>query len=275
MKNPIRLWLSKYDLWQSTSPVVVFAKKHMDTRRDTKEPPTKSAAIEAMGKDFLYRFNEARSKDPDFISEQRVLALTVANMFAGSDTTAISLRAIFYYLLKNPSTMDELTLELTSESKAGRFTRDDALVRWEEARDLPYLSAVIKEALRCHPAVGLLLERVVPPQGAKICGHYFPGGTIVGCSAWVLHRNEDIFGRDPGQFRPERWIEASQEQQAKMNQALFAFGAGARTCAGKNISQLEMYKVVPAIIRMFEVSLQSCSVGKDTWMRELTEHLEM
>ncbi|KAJ4420104.1 hypothetical protein N0V82_004551 [Gnomoniopsis sp. IMI 355080] len=197
---------------------------------------------------------EARLKDPDFISEQRVLALTVANMFAGSDTTAITLRAIFYHLLKNPSAMEKLTSELARESKAGRFTRDDALVKWVEAKDLCYLSAVIKEALRCHPAVGLPLERVVPSQGVNICGHYLPGGTIVGCSAWVLHRNEDIFGRDYDKFRPERWIDSSKEHQSQMNQALFSFGAGSRTCAGKNISLLEMYKVVPAIIRMFEVS---------------------
>lgn len=215
---------------------------------------TKEAALDLMGKDFLSRFMEARLKDPEFISEQRVLALTVANMFAGSDTTAITLRAIFYYILKNPSTMEKLTSELTRESKAGSFTRDDALVKWEEAKDLCYLSAVIKEALRCHPAVGLPLERVVPPQGASICGRHLPGGTIVGCSAWVIHRNEDIFGSDSAKFRPERWVEASQEQQTRMNQALFAFGAGSRTCAGKNISLLEMYKVVPAIIRMFEVS---------------------
>lgn len=42
-------------------------------------------------RDFLSKFHEAHQKDPDFMSQERVLALTVANMFAGSDTTAISL----------------------------------------------------------------------------------------------------------------------------------------------------------------------------------------
>lgn len=41
-------------------------------------------------RDFLSRFQEAHQKDPEFMSQERVLALTVANMFAGSDTTAIS-----------------------------------------------------------------------------------------------------------------------------------------------------------------------------------------
>lgn len=230
----------------------------MAHRRDTEGAVIKTVARESMGRDFLSRFKEARLKDPDFISEQRVLALTVANMFAGSDTTAITLRGVFYYLLKNPSAMEKLTAELSRQSKAGKLTRDDALVRWDEVRDLPYLGAVIKEALRCHPAVGLPLERVVPPAGINLCGHHIPGGTIVGCSAWVMHRNEAIFGPAAHEFHPERWMEAPMEQQIKMNNTLFSFGAGSRTCLGKHISQLEIYKLVPAVIRMFEVRAREC-----------------
>lgn len=45
---------------------------------------------------------------------------------------------------------------------------------FKEAQNLPYLQAVIKEALRLHPASGLPLGRVVPKGGAEIAGHYFP-----------------------------------------------------------------------------------------------------
>jgi cytochrome P450 len=258
IKNSIRMWMSKLDLLNLNSPVVEFAKKRMaetshfnEMKSGDQEPPEDGPKR----KDFLTRFKEAGVKDPAFIGEERVLALTVANMFAGSDTTAISLRAIFYYLLKDPSKMQKLTEELSYQSTSGKFTRDDGLVRWEEARELPYLGAVISEALRCHPAVGLTLERVVPSQGVTIAGHFLPGGIIAGCSAWVLHRDETIFGSHPEEFRPERWIDASPEQRRGMSNALFSFGAGARTCIGKNISLLEMYKLVPAVIRTFEVSV--------------------
>ncbi|KAH7022054.1 pisatin demethylase [Ilyonectria destructans] len=253
IKNPLKLWLK---LGNTTSPVVTFARKQMATRDFAKEKNTDESSNKGpVRKDFLSRFHEAHIKDPAFISEDRVLALTVANMFAGSDTTAITLRAIFYYLLKDPPKMEKLTAELVEQNNAGRFTRDDALVRWDEVRDLPYLGAVINEALRCHPAAGLTLERVVPPQGITVAGHHLPGGTIAGCSAWVIHRDESIFGSDASEFRPERWIDATAEQQARMKNALFSFGAGSRTCIGKNISLLEMYKLVPAIIRTFEIKL--------------------
>ena len=204
-------------------------------------------------KDFLTRFLEAKSKEPTFIDDERVLALTVANMFAGSDTTAITLRAIFYFLLKNPAQRQKLIDELKDMHVTGRFAHPDGVVSWEEVRDLPYLGACVKESMRLHPAVGLTLERIVPPEGIEVCGQYLPGGTIVGCSAWALHSKESIFGANTDKFLPERWIDISTEKQIEMNSALFSFGMGSRTCIGKNISLLEMFKLVPAVFRRFDV----------------------
>lgn len=92
----------------------------------------------------------------------------------------------------------------------------------------------------------------MPEGGATLSGQYVPPGTIVGISAWILHRNTQIFGHDVDTFRPERWLD-DPEKAAVMNQFLFSFGAGARTCAGNNVSYLEMYKLVPAILRTFDV----------------------
>jgi cytochrome P450 len=201
-------------------------------------------------RDFLSRFLEAGEKDPEFMTRDRILTMTSANMFAGSDTTAITLRAIFYYLLQNPRCMRLLMKELDGIELAGR---EDVLPSWNEVKELPYLTAVVKEALRCHPAAGLTLERVTPPAGISVSGYFLPGGTIVGCSPWTLHLNESIFGERPQQFRPERWLDVSKEKKAEMNNTLFTFGAGSRTCIGKNISLLEMHKLVPALLRRFEV----------------------
>lgn len=249
LKNPIRTWLQSQGLFMSGSSIASF------TARCMKEKETEKQSYDGnMSRDFLSRFLEAHDKDPSFISRERVMALTNSNIFAGSDTTAISLRAIFYYLLKDPPKLHKLMEELTNAETAGHFTRSDRLVKWDEARDLPYLSAVIKEALRCHPAVGLTLERIVPPQGITICNHFVPGGTNVGCSAWAIHRSKRVFGDDAAAFRPERWIEADDAKASEMNGFFFSFGAGSRTCIGKNISYLEMYKLVPAVLRTFEVS---------------------
>ncbi|KAL1965265.1 hypothetical protein VTN77DRAFT_5867 [Rasamsonia byssochlamydoides] len=182
--------------------------------------------------------------------------MAVSMAFAGSETTAISLAAVFYYLLKNPACLRRLREELDTAVQTGLIeNRPSGLVSWAESQRLPYLDACIKEAFRVHPAAGLPLERVVPAQGMDIAGHWVPGGTIVGCSAWVIHRREEIFGPDVDLYRPERWLEASEEQLKVMNGTMFQFGAGSRTCIGKNISLMEIYKLVPSFLRRFDVHL--------------------
>lgn len=205
-------------------------------------------------RDFLSRFQEAHDKDPDFIGQDRVLALTVANMIAGSDTTAISLRAIFYNLVQNPDKLAKLHDELDEVAKNRGASNRDEFLSWNDVRELPYLSAVINESLRTHPATGLPLERIVPSSGFNIDETILPAGTNVGCNAWVLHLDEKIWGPKPESWIPERWIDATPAQKQEMKNSLFSFGAGARTCIGKNISYLEMYKLVPAVLREFDVS---------------------
>ncbi len=191
------------------------------------------------------------------MTDSQVLASCTSMIFAGSETTAISLSAVFHNLLENPRVYKKLVNELDQAVEDSVIAnRTNNKVSWTESQKLPYLDACIQESLRVHPAAGLILERVVPPQGIEICGRFVPGGTIVGCNAWVLHRRPEVFGQDVDSFRPERWIEASPEQLKEMKATMLTFGAGARTCLGKNISLLELYKLVPTFLRNFEIELR-------------------
>jgi len=57
----------------------------------------------------------------------------------------------------------------------------------------------------------------------------------VGMNAHVVHRDKGVFGEDADLFRPERWLE-SEARNKEMEKYLLTFGAGSRTCVGKNIS---------------------------------------
>lgn len=60
---------------------------------------------------------------------------------------------------------------------------------------------------------------------------------------------------NPEVFEPERWIENTPEKLQEMERSFLAFGAGSRTCIGKNISLMEMAKIVPQLLREYKISL--------------------
>lgn len=81
---------------------------------------------------------------------------------------------------------------------------------------------MFQETFRFHPNTGEILERRVPNEGAIIDGYHIPGGTVVGVNAWVLHFNKEIFGYDADEFRPERWLDSSEERKQEMRRYSFA-----------------------------------------------------
>jgi cytochrome P450 len=257
LKNPILRLLDHYGIMNFSFAVATFAKSRMEERL-VEMAKNKAAGIDEFANrraDLLSMFLKAKADRPDFMTDQRVLTMAVSMAFAGSETTGISLASVFYYLLKTPRCYYRLLEELDDAIESGKIQdRPSGLVSWAESQTLPYLDACIKEAFRMHPAAGLPLERVTPPHGAEICGLHIPGGTIVGCSAWIIHRRSEIYGDDVDYYRPERWLEADKERLKEMNAHMFHFGAGSRTCIGKNISLLEIYKLVPSFLRRFEVS---------------------
>ncbi|KAL3455413.1 hypothetical protein BJX64DRAFT_282096 [Aspergillus heterothallicus] len=250
-KNPIFDALQKWGIADNSHPVAVFARQRMRERMSTDitNPMTHKG-------DLLTMFMKAGKDRPDFMTEKRVLTMAVSMAFAGSETTAISLAAVFYYLLKNPQYMQRVREELDNAVKAGTIeNRPTGLVSWAESQKLPFLDACIKEAFRIHPAAGLHLERVVPASGIEISAHFIPGGTIVGCTPWVIHRREEIFGPDVDKFNPDRWLTTPPDRLKTMNSMMLQFGSGSRTCIGKNISLMEIYKLVPSFLRRFDVQL--------------------
>ncbi|KAJ6163409.1 hypothetical protein N7497_003388 [Penicillium chrysogenum] len=240
----------------STGAVARFARARLDERLNQQR--TSPAA--KTHKDFLDRFLEAKKEHPTIVNDNQVFSYTISNMNAGSDTTAISLRAILYYTLKDRRASMKLHQELTMALEENRISLP---VSWKQSQEqLPYLDAVIKEALRLHPAVGLMLERVVPAEGLQLPdGPFLPAGTIVGANPWIIHRHR-IFGEDVESFVPERWLKMNTESEAdfqdrkqKMLRATFTFGAGPRTCIGKNISLLEIYKLIPSLFLRYKVRI--------------------
>lgn len=170
-------------------------------------------------------------------------------LFAGSDTTAIAFRSLFYHLTKNPNVYEKLQNEIDHSFSSGQLKSP---VKFSEAIKLDFLSACIKEALRIHPGVQLSMGRVVLADGLELCGMFVPAGYWVGLNPAVVHFDKSIFGQDAEEFRPERWLGPD---ATMMDRHILSFGFGSRTCIGKNISLAELHKLTPEVLRSFELEL--------------------
>ncbi|KAF2859255.1 cytochrome P450 family protein [Piedraia hortae CBS 480.64] len=209
-----------------------------------------SAIRDSQGeKNILGKLRAVHKEKPNEFTFPNMANMAVSNLFAGSDTTAISLRAIFYHLLTNPEHLQKLLHEIDTFAAAGKLSDP---VQYSEAEKMPYLQAVIYEGIRLHPAVGMNLPRTVPEGGMALAGVFFPENYTVGANPWVMHRDKEVYGDDVDAFRPERWLG---EGSSDMLRYYMAFGMGARGCIGRNIAWLEISKLVPTLLRRYEMEI--------------------
>ncbi|KAK4671880.1 hypothetical protein QC764_609560 [Podospora pseudoanserina] len=210
--------------------------------------------------DYLQHFIDSKNTHPDTVHAGMVFGYLLVNLIAGADTTAITIRAIFYYVLKNPAVYARLVGEIRS---AG--IENSNAFPYFQARQLPYLEAVVREALRVHPAVAMPLERYVPAEGFTLPnGDFVPGGVAVGINPYIGNRNKTVWGSDADEFRPERWLrdvkggetdEEYKKRMQKWNACDLSFGAGSRICLGRNLALVETYKLVATVLNRYEVTL--------------------
>ncbi|KAM5350977.1 hypothetical protein ACJ41O_003700 [Fusarium nematophilum] len=195
---------------------------------------------------FVQRLLLNQQANPESLTQREIVTHALGNITAGSDTTSTTMRSIIYYCLKNPETYQKLSEEVR--------TRCTLPVTFASARDLPYLDAVIKEALRIHPPMAIMLGRTVPKGGATIGGYYMPGGTEVGINAWVLQRDPQVFP-EPESWKPERWLTDDVDHLSRMKKSFFAFGGGQHICSGRHISTMEITKLIPSLLIKYDLEL--------------------
>ena len=219
----------------------------------------KDANFDPKTPDYLHHFLESKQANPDLVDDGKIMGYLLINLIAGADTTAITIRAIFHFCLRNPDAYERLVREV----RAARFDTSEP-VPYSAARQLPYLEAVVREGMRMHPGVGMLLERYVPQTGLTLPdGGFVPPGTAVGINPYVAGRNRSVYGDDADAFRPERWLRAEGESEdahkarlQRMNAADLTFGAGSRICIGRHLATVEVYKIVASLVNRYDIELE-------------------
>ncbi|KAI4183587.1 MAG: hypothetical protein L6R41_005310 [Letrouitia leprolyta] len=200
------------------------------------------------------------SAHPTSISQKDVDAELLLLMIATPDTTSALICATLDNILHAPAIHSRVVTEIKAFDS--RHQLHSPVASYAEIKAMPYLTACVYEAARLCPSIPVVIPRRVSPGGLWINGFYIPEGTSIGASPSVINRDVCIFGPETDRFRPERWLERSDTEAAKMHRFLFSWGYGARQCAGKDLALMMTFKVCAQLFRDFEIGPISAASGR-------------
>ncbi|QDS74140.1 hypothetical protein FKW77_001144 [Venturia effusa] len=184
------------------------------------------------------------------MSKREIVSTFNIIVVAGAETVGTALSGTLWLLMKNPSAMKKLKEELYAAFE------NDKDINLAKTYQLPYLNAVIQEALRAYATAANSLRRTVEPGGANISGYDVPGGTFVGMPHPVAYVSPRNFS-EPKSFIPERWIDTSNPRFANDKRSVFRpFSAGPRNCVGQNLANSEIRMILARLVYNFDFELE-------------------
>jgi cytochrome P450 len=194
--------------------------------------------------DLLQNFLETKDEDGKPLDLEYVKAEILLVLLAGADTTGTTFQAIVRHVSQHPSALERILAEIESANLSEIPQYDEVVNR------CPYYIACVREAMRLNPAAPSIFPRLALSGGLDLYGMHAPEGTELTCNPWIVHRDPQVVGDDPDEFRPERWLE--DETRAKnMLTYNMVFGYGPRECLGKHLAMMELFKAPILFFRTF------------------------
>jgi sterol 14-demethylase len=206
-------------------------------------------------------------KDEDgalkFTADQ-VTGIFISMMFAGHHTTSGTSSWTLIEWLRHPEILAGVVAELDD------LYADGSAVSFQALREIPLLEASLKETLRLHPPLILLLR--LAKQSIEIGGHLIEAGTMVGASPRVSNRIAEDFP-EPDSFDPGRYL--GERQEDLLNKwTWIPFGAGKHRCVGNAFAMMQMKAIFSVILRDYEFELAQPSETYEDDMSKMVIQLK-
>ncbi|XVF13298.1 hypothetical protein REPUB_Repub08aG0196800 [Reevesia pubescens] len=196
-------------------------------------------------KDFLqYLFqlkDEEDSKTP--MTMNHIKALLLDMVVGGSDTSSNSIEFTLAEVINKPEVMRKAQQEL--DEVIGK----DNIVEESHIHKLPYLLAIMKESLRLHPVLPLLVPHC-PSEDSTAGGYAIPKGSRVFVNAWAIHRDPSIW-ENPLEFNPDRFLNSNWDFSGS-DFRYFPFGSGRRNCAGIAMAERMVLYSIATLLHSFD-----------------------
>ena len=178
-------------------------------------------------------------------SADEVTGIFISMMFAGHHTTSTTASWMVIELLKAPEVLAQVVAELDQISATGEA------ISYQALREMPIVEASLKETLRLHPPLILLLR--VAQEDFEVEGYSVRAGTMVGASPWVSNRIAEDFV-DPDRFDPSRYLDGRDED--RLNPwTWIPFGAGRHRCVGAAFAMMQLKVIFATLLENFELEL--------------------
>ncbi|XP_068638053.1 (S)-N-methylcoclaurine 3'-hydroxylase isozyme 1-like [Aristolochia californica] len=183
-------------------------------------------------------------------SDLQLKAFFTDMFVAGTDTTTRTTEWTFSEIIRNPEVMARVRDEL--QRVVGERIKGENIVKERHLVHLRYLHACIKESLRLHPPVPLLVPRRAL-ENCKVMNYVIPKGCRVMVNLWAIGRDPEIW-KDPLKFMPERFLDSGLD--FKGNDFEFTpFGAGRRICPGLPLASVLVTLNIASLIHSLDWSL--------------------
>ncbi|OAP58405.1 hypothetical protein AYL99_07495 [Fonsecaea erecta] len=200
----------------------------------------------------LFTYLLAHDEDGKTLAKKDLESDSPVIIIAGSDTTAVCLSFVFYFVSKDATIQKKLIEEIDEawaehgDNLGGRNLGPDSM---------PYLNAVINESLRMVPPAPNGNQRTTPKGGCFIDGKYLPENTQVSCQPTFMAHDARSFTK-PELFVPERWIDEKRDPMWNHDTRSFIpFSAGQYICPGKALAYLEMRLLLAHVFKDFSFEM--------------------
>ncbi|CAA0806627.1 Cytochrome P450 84A1 [Striga hermonthica] len=171
-------------------------------------------------------------------------------MFGGTETVASAIEWAMSELMRSPEDLKKAQQELTDVVGLGRKVEE------HDFEKLTYLRCCIKETLRLHPPIPLLLHETA--TDAVVSGYHIPAGARVVVNAWAIARDEGAW-EDAASFKPARFlagggVEAVPDYRGS-DFEFIPFGSGRRSCPGMQLGLHALEMAVAHLLHCFDWEL--------------------
>jgi sterol 14-demethylase len=174
-----------------------------------------------------------------------ITGIFISMMFAGHHTSSGTAAWALIELMRHPEVRKDVVAELDD------LYADGSEISFQALRSIPRLEAVLKETLRLHPPLIILMR--VAQEEIELAGHTIPSGTTVAASPLVSNRLGEDFP-EPQLFDPGRYLDPRQED-LQNRWTWIPFGAGKHRCVGNAFAMMQLKAIFSVILRDFEFEM--------------------